>query len=394
MRRLVEDSTVNRSNRGAGNICDKQLERAPEEGCTVLISVGRASAEGRTIIAKNRDVASVGPAEIMVLQIPHEGNRYLGMSTVEDPSSVTLGINEKGVICNTAGRYCREANNPGTNAGVIISRGLQSAQTAKEMVARVEEIVRTEGKSRNGSAFASGDQTESYVVETYQRVSEVYGPLRDTVLAYGNYALIDKMKEHERKSRGHRRGRRAQRLMEKHKGKITVPLMIRFCRDHERTPERAYIWDDDNICTHGFSIDTRGSGLCVTNKEYPELLNVIWGSLNRPCHTPYIPFFMGMNQIPDEFATSKAYEAFEALGTRLEEIPKFKGQVQEYWEALEYQTLRETIFLEKKVLELADKGEEDLGREMLTRFVTARGQQAVANARKITERIQQQGLLS
>jgi len=371
-----------------------QLESAPEEGCTILIALGRASAESRTIIAKNRDIASIGPAEIMVLGRATGENSYLGMSTVQNPSEVTLGINDKGVICNTAGRYCWEANNPGVNSGAIIRRGLQTAITAKDLVSDVQHIVKTEGKSRNGSAFACADQKELYVVETYQKTNEVYGPLKDTVLAYGNYTLIDKMREYERLSRGHRRGRRAQELMEQYQGDITVAFMIRFCRDHEGIPERAYIWNDQNICTHGFGIDTRGSGICMTDRSHPELLNAVWCSLNRPCHTPYLPFFMGINQIPDEYGSSEAYETFEALGAALEEIPQFKDRVMQYWEAFEHQTLREASFLEKRAVELADKGEEGRAREMLTEFVTSKGQKAVVDAEKITERIRQESLLS
>lgn len=367
---------------------------AIEEGCTILISLGHSSGDGRTIVAKNRDVSSVSPAEIMVLDMPKGGNKYLGISTIENSSGLTLGINEKGVISTMAGRYCWKSNNPGVNSGVINKRGLQSVHSAKEMAAKIQEIVETEGKSKNGAAFTCADPKEGYVVETYQKISEVYGPLKDAVFAYGNYTLTEKMKQYEKKSRGHRRGKRAQELMEKFKGELTVPLLIQFCRDHEQTPDQAFIWDDNTICTHGFSMDTRGSGICVATKRYPELLNVIWAALNNPCKTPYIPFYMGTAQIPEEYATPKAYETFEALAMALEEIPKFKQHVRQYWEAFEFQTLREASFLEKKVKELAENGKEDEAKEMLTEFITIKARKAVEDARKITERILQESLIS
>ena len=97
------------------------------KGCTVLISLGRSSANRRTILVKNRDIASISSPEIIVIAKTAGGNKYLGMATVENPLSLTIGINEKGVAANKAGRYCNEVNPEGVNSGIIMQRALQSA---------------------------------------------------------------------------------------------------------------------------------------------------------------------------------------------------------------------------------------------------------------------------
>ena len=66
------------------------------------------------------------------------------------------------------------------------------------------------------------------MVEGYKKVSEICGPFRDTIFAYGNYGLTEKLKLYAKMSRGHRRAKRAYKLMRQYRGELTVPFMIRL----------------------------------------------------------------------------------------------------------------------------------------------------------------------
>jgi hypothetical protein len=271
---------------------------------------------------------------------------------------------------------------------------LATANSAREMAAKIEEMVHAQGKNRNGSAFSCADSREAYVVEAYKKKSEVYGPLKDTLFTYGNYALTEKIKSYEKNTRGQQRAKRARKLMVRYIGDLTVPFLIRFCRDHEHPPSSAYTWDDRNICTHGFGTDTRGSGVCLSHRKYPGLLSAVWSAFNQPCKTPYVPFYIGITRIPEVYAGPEAYNTFEALAMALEDNPEFKQPVGQYWEAFEHQTLREGCFLENKAAELADSGRMIEAKKMLTGFVADKVQKSVADAQDITRKIQRKQLLA
>jgi hypothetical protein len=275
-----------------------------------------------------------------------------------------------------------------------MQRALQSANTADEMLKRIREIVQSEQQSKRGFAYTCADFHEAYIVEAYKQTCESYGPLTNGVFAHGNYALTEKIKACEKTTRGHQRAKRAQSLMEKAKGDLTVLFMIRFCRDHEFPPDPAYTWDDRNICTHGFGTDTRGSGVCLPNKQYPELLSVFWGAFNQPCRTPYVPFYIGITEVPECYAGSDAYDAFESLSVVLEENPDFKPLARQYWEAFEFQTMREASFLEKQVAGLVERKKNREAEAKLTGFVSEKALQAVADTRKMTEKISRREFFS
>ena len=165
------------------------LEEEFSRGCTVLCSVGKCTRDRHGLVAENRDVPSVGSAEIMVMHNPKEGNKYLGISTAGNPSSLTVGVNEKGVISSMAARYCHKMSTQGLHAGVIISRCLQNADSAGEMATQIQALIQKEGKNKSGSAFSCADYRAFYVVEGYKKESEICGPFRDTIFTYGNYAF-------------------------------------------------------------------------------------------------------------------------------------------------------------------------------------------------------------
>ena len=123
-------------------------------------------------------------------------------------------------------------------------------------------------------------------------------------------------------------------------------------------------------------------------------MSALWCAFNQPCKTPYIPFYIGINRIPEVYAGADAYHTFESLALALEENPGFKQTVRQYWEAFEFQTAREGSFLEKQVAELADNGSVDEAQEILTDFVAEKALRAVADARKITEKINKERLIA
>ncbi len=366
---------------------DHQQGKQEGEGCTVMLAVGRSAADGRAIVAKNRDVAINSSPEIIILANSRGNNKYMGIASAADPVSLTLAMNDQGVIVNTAGRYCLETNNPGVNSGVIICKSIQSAKSAGDLAIRVREIVSREGKSKNGSAFACVDYREAYIVETYQKHVATLGPLQNSLLTYGNYTITAALKPYEKRARGYQRAKRARKLMEAYHGGVTVPLMMKICRDHVRLPDSSLKWDDYNICTHGSVMDTRGSGICVADREQPALLSILWASLNLPCRTPYLPFYMGMTRLPEDFSTARAYETFESLGMALGKVPAWQSTVKQYWEAFELQTMQEMGSLEEKVRQLAEDGKKEEAAELLTQFAVDKAGKALMDAKKITKKI-------
>ena len=362
-------------------------------GCTVMCAVGSATGDGRAIAVKNRDVAITSAPEIVILANSPGNNKYLGIASVENPANLTLAMNDKGVIINMAGRYCLESDNPGVNSGVVISRSIRLAGSGKELADIVKEIVTHEGKSKNGTAFTCLDAGEAYIVEAYQKKVEISGPLKDTLFTYGNYMLTEAMKPYEKRSRGRKRAKRALDLMETQRGGVTVPFMMTVCRDHERPPDASRRWDDNNICTHGSVMDTRGSGICVADRKHPALLSALWAALNLPCRTPYLPFYIGMTSVPEGFATAQAYETFESLGEALGKVPALQPEVRQYWEAFELQTLREAGIMEDQARKLIESGKAAEAAELLTQFAAAKAKKALTDAAKLTKKILRRSIM-
>jgi len=363
-----------------------------EEGCTVILILGRAALDGRTYVAKNRDVPTINSPEIIRLSETGQ-EKTLGISSLEEPEGFTLGLNTQGVTVNTAGRFCHKPDNLGVSGGTIIKRSLAKATGAKEATELIVEIVGKEGKSKNGTAFACVDPQEAYIVETYQKKSETIGPLKNVFFAYGNYMLSPGMKAFEKKKRGEKRALRAENLLKERTGAITLPFLFRLMRDHETPPDLSLPWDDGNICTHGYERDSRASGICVLDRQYPRWLSVLWASLNLPCLTPFLPFYIGIREVPFAFTSARAYEIFEDLNLALGKSPSLREAACHFWEAFEYQTLREAVPYEGNVRLSLERKNEAKAEEMLTTFVFARTREALSSAEKMLRCGRYKGIL-
>lgn len=118
---------------------------APGESCTLWGATGSGTADGTTIIAKNRDWKP-GQSHSLRQVRPAEGHSYLGLFAFGgDSPGLKAGINEKGLAVVTATASVIPKNKRGSDDGDPISSHeiLTSFATVDEVVAVKDRFVRS-----------------------------------------------------------------------------------------------------------------------------------------------------------------------------------------------------------------------------------------------------------
>lgn len=139
----------------------------------------------------------------------------------------------------------------------------------------------------------------------------------------------------------------------------------------------------DAVCCHG-SI-TKTVSAQVVNPEVTDtgLLSCAWVTQSQPCSSPYLPFYVGITEVPEVFRTTEASEVFEELRLVLEYHPEYREKITRYWTVFELQAYEETLPLEAEVLALVNDEKVDKARKLLTEFVESKCDAALAAAREM-----------
>ncbi len=379
---------------------DAAINKSPSS-CTGAMALGLTSAKGNLV---GRSIDWISPIyngiyEGAVKLIEEEGNRYLEIGGWPV-------VNEKGVSTEEFGRGARGIPYPNEPAPRMTdAQLLKQSDSAAEYVKLYTESLHKYGTGH--AWFGWGrmvmDAKEGYLVESADICYDcdenhaVQGPMTDTVFGSANFYVAARLRAHESGGgAGYTRARKVWKLLVEHQygstpsySGMTLPYFMSIFRDHGAlTPEEARMSSytpetmrPDAVCCHGSITQTFSAQ--VVNPEFTDtgLLSCAWVTQSKPCSSPYLPFYVGITEVPEEFSTTTASEIFDDLRLALEYHPEYREKITYYWTVFELQTIEETLPLEVKVFTLAKDKKVDEARKLLTEFVKLKCDKALAAAK-------------
>lgn len=207
MKGVADSTSIDYNNILLLNCFDKLTSTTAE--CTSFMAQGKATQEGVTIIAKNRDLGadSINCVELHEHRYPGEDSyqaAYIDIPQVEETYKFIgtksvgrwgfgQGINEfqVSIIDNDAGSMDELSYTKGLHDNDYIRLALERSKTAREAVDVIGELTEKYSQAWNGIDFIIGDPNEAWLMEVtgYQWVAKKY---TDTVMAIANqFQLTD-----------------------------------------------------------------------------------------------------------------------------------------------------------------------------------------------------------
>jgi dipeptidase len=135
----------------------------------------------------------------------------------------------------------------------------------------------------------------------------------------------------------------------------------------------------ESVCQHGILERTGYALINVSRPDHTNLLSCHWTTCNSPCISPYLPFYIGINEVP-EIASGPGNplgEVFAELRLAVERHPEYWDEITQYWTVWEIQTIEESYGVEQEAAHLWDDGDEAEARDVLTEFVEEKCEEAL-----------------
>jgi dipeptidase len=385
--------------------------------CTQAMVLGSTSHKGN-MNAQNGDETAgerFWEHNLVKLVIPEKGYRYLCHErSIELPTYDIPTLNEKGVSTTETGKFSHEfPPYPGKAEYLYLGDLLRTCGSAREYVEKWEENFTRYGYISNvGRTIV--DPQEGYYIEGINfaygdtRNHAVHGPMTDQVFAAGNFLVTERFKQYELGiGCGYNRAKRVWQLLidrqydcavnsiavtydgsfESESG-ITLSYFMNVWKDHgnispEEQSKSSYVPEERGaltVCSHGATHRTAKCFLSVSVKQYTNLLSCMWFTFGQPCISPFLPFYIGINEVP-QIASTRANplaRVFEDLRLALEYHPEYMADINRYFTVFEQQTIEQSKELENDVKQLNDNGKETEARAQLTEFVARKCDEALS----------------
>lgn len=383
-------------------------------GCTGALVTGLTSAGGGNMVAQTMDLFAPFWQNVKVeLVTPKDGYRCLSVAGMFDRSMSAL--NEKGVGNTEFFRSAGVIPYPGPDEPQRINSSelMQRADSARKFVE-----LWSENATRYGIEFPSGagahtitDPREGYLLEAANWVYNnpenhaIHGPMTDQVFAHANFFVTQRLKAVEAGiGLGYIRAKRMWQLlidrqydscMTFARG-LSLSYLMSCLRDHGNTSPEDHrfsvlgVSEERNhytICTHGLKGYSTYAFICVARPDHTDLFSCLWMTFGQPCISPYLPFYIGINAVPESMSTNAAAKVFEELRLIVEYHPEYRDKITHYWKIFDIHTMEESTALEGKVAILADGGKPGEARKLLTEFVANKCSEALSAASQIIDEI-------
>jgi hypothetical protein len=383
-------------------------------GCTGALVTGLTSAGGGNMVAQTMDLFVPFWQNVKVeLVTPKEGHRYLAVAGMFNRPMAAL--NEKGVA-NT--EFFRSAGvvpypGPGKPRRLSSSDLMRRSDSASQFVE-----LWSQNATRYGIEFPSGagahtiaDPREGYLLEAANwiygdpRNHAVHGPMTDQVFAHANFFVSQRLKAAETGiGLGYNRARRMWELlidrqydscMTFARG-LSLSYLMDCLRDHGNTSPEEHRYsvlgvseerDHRTICTHGLKGYSTFAYICVSRPDHTGLLSCLWATFGQPCISPYLPFYIGINAVPEPVRTNTAARLFDELRLTVEYHPECRDKITHYWKIFDIHTIEESVALEGQAGILADGGKPDEARKLITGFVANKCAEALSTASQILDEL-------
>lgn len=329
-------------------------------GCTIAVTHGAASADGRVCLLKNRDSTPLMAKleQVVVIKSESESQRTVLAVGLRGDGGYPEGVNDAGLAAAGSYVFPGEVGLRGAPPRVILRRILEKCSTVDEAIALIKS-----SRRRFGQNLMLADRTgrAALVEYTPSKVKVIH--IRNKTAARANHhiALSSPQKRKPGKSSG-LRYKRMKTLIEAKAGALDVETLIAISRDRHRGNSKNSI---DNTATEF-------STVIVPDPEFPASLSMVWAAIGRPATTPFLPIYMG-EDVPDEFEDGAAWRIFRKLQNDRETL----GRLLE----IEKQALAESKTVEQKARELLRQGKRREA-EMLLGTLTEKYARAYASALK------------
>jgi hypothetical protein len=392
---------------------------SPGSGCTGALVTGLTSAAGGNMVGQTQDQSiAFWPNTKVELVIPQEGYRYFTTGDMYGPMAV---LNEKGIANTEFYRGARVIPYPGPDSPRYITGGelMRRSDSTKKYVELWSENVTRYGSDVPNGAWARliTDSREGYLLEVANWVYNdpanhaIHGPMTDQVFAHANFYVSQRLKPFEVGiGAGYSRAKRMWQLLIDRQydscmslsSGISLSYLMSCFRDHgDLSPEGSRysilgVPEERNklsICTHGLKGYSAYSCICVSREIHPDLFSCLWTTFGQPCLSPFLPFYMGINSVPEDMRTSAAARVFEDLRLAIEYHPEYRDKITHYWKIFDIHTIEESTALEGKVTLLADGGKVDEARKLLTEFVVNKCDQVMKVASQMLNDVKDLQLL-
>ena len=299
----------------------------PDE-CTVLIAFGDSTANGKTIMLKNSD--KIGSERfkgdrfyknkelnVLILEKPDNGNTIAAIAAAGE-EAIKIGLNDKGVafgsnIARTVELSARTLNVSQIRAldrGWLGKEGLTKANTAREAAQLVLKSLAERPMSTPGN-IEFVDPKKGFIIEgSYDRLA--FQEVDQGTHARTNKFEILKDLNDPFDVSSYVRYVRSIELLRMNRGKIDVPMMIRFSQDHENGPGL------NSICRHSpnYTDETSLAAAVMELDPVKPESSIFHAALGKPCRAwndPKGHISIRMNElpvIPPEFLNGDTFKKF------------------------------------------------------------------------------------
>ena len=382
-------------------------------GCTEAFVIGLTALTGNMNGQCVDSQPGMWPGFIRLVT-PEKGNRYL---MVGDDGFFGL-LNEKGVALSGGFRPAREFPpypGPGNPEYRTHAERLRIANSAAEFVKDWSEDYTRYGSPMGSNCTLVVDTKEGYCLEGANFVygdpanHAIHGPMTDQVFVSGNFFISRRLKAHAEAGigAGYNRAKRLWKLLidrqydccvmhpspPSHGGGITLPYFMKCLRDHGNVPPEegrmsCYLAEergDEALCCHGIFEYTTNAFFAVARADHTDLFSCEWITPNQPCMSPFLPVYIGINEVPGALGTTEAFDLFENLRAALDCHPEYREQITRHWTLFEIRTVEESYSLELQAARLADNGNVEGARKLLTGFVAQKTDTVMAVGRQMLE---------
>jgi len=396
--------------------------------CTGGLALGLTCAEGNVLLANLDWTVPVNLDRLTVkLVIPEDKNAYRYLSAQK--ALQLLGgtyLNEKGVGIKAFFRVSQSLKLPDKSLIPTDDDILTTCGSAKVLVEKLSSMFTKIGStiSSGGLALLIVDPKDGYLIEASNYIYNsklnhaIYGPMKDTVFAQANFYLDRNLRKHQIGSgTGYTRAQAMWELLIKNQyndyslnpiqgSGLVLPYMMDILKYHdkevsmlENERDTSYTVNNNrSINVQGSVEKTYNSVIINPFADYTEYLSTMWLTFGEPDICPFLPFFIGINEVPSEYSSITAAEKFEKLRTLLLTNPQYRDRIVEYWKGQEVETI--SLYrgiVSNAIVTLADKDNKNkdvVVRNKLTNFVNERCAKALKGVDEMIDELDKQKIFN
>lgn len=277
MRGIADGSGINFKDIVTLNIPAYFMTKYLSQECSMVMARGKATIDGCTYLAKNRDMSTHIEQAVIKREAP-DGNSIIevnGAGTVTYPA---CGMNSHGLAVATTGFWSKYAqpNLDEVDAAHIfvnIRLLLENCNTAKEVL----EYLKTSPRM-NGLNIIAADRADAFVIETTRDQMHVEEDSGEGVLYRSNHYMLPQNRhlnpDPQEYQSTYKRAERIGEMLKECYGRVRFQDILRIMSDHQN--------GINSICRHpkgDVLADTVSTSIIVLED------GEVWTSIGNPCES-------------------------------------------------------------------------------------------------------------